>query len=384
MADDLPASKPVPESHPEGNGTFREITRYAREKITWVRSAYKFAGALVAIVFVIGVAFTYKSSSDFRNETRQETEKLTGQMLERLATTEASMRTKVDAQIAELSRTVQLRVEQEFRADNIQRLVETKARERIDATADALIKDSVSSRITPLRDEITVLINKIAEENKQKVALLDQRQDKSQKTEQELRELLDQARETLSQVRQQSDFVQTVLAAQSDDRKAYDQLCAWATNAYFSLRTQSEQAKFTIQKSYSGWLGEGSYADISWKDGINPAGMSFQEIEANWQLLPPIYARAYVDFVWSNTNITKEQKITFIHGVLADSRNSMQAADKAGRILADESKTRYNPPFEFGPLEKWWADRMASNTPPEKATNKVSENDVAPSPHVQQ
>ena len=374
MPDEAEVPKPQPQSNAESVGPYRELTQYARDEITWLRSAYKFAGALVAIVFAVGVAFTYRSSTDFRNETRQETEKLTSQMMDRLTTAEAGMRAKIDTQMAELSRVVQTRVEQEFKADNVQRLVETKAKERIDAMADSIIKQEVTSRVIPLKDEIVAMINKTAEDSKQRAVLLDRRQEESEKREKELKDLVNQARETLTQVRQQAEFVQTVLAAQSDDRMAYDQLCAWAGNSSFPLQTLAAQTRNSVQKAYVGWLGEGTYQTLSWRDGFDPNGMSYQEIERTWQGLPSAFARAYLEFVWGNTNITKEQKLTFVHGVLSDSRNSLQTADKAGRLLAAEGKVTYNPPFSFGPIQKWWNERASSNSVPETATNKVPED----------
>lgn len=369
MADNTLDSKDAEKPCSAEVSAYREIAKHAKEEIAWVRSAYKLAAGLIALIFAVGIAFTYKSSRDFRAETKEEAKQQAEQILAKLAVAEANMKVELDKQMVELSRTVQLRVEQEFKADNIKQLVETNAQMRIDAIADTLIKDEVAKRITPLRDELTALISKTSNESKQSLQLVAQRQEKSQQAETELKELSDKTHKTLTQVEQQANFVMTVIAAQNDDRSAYTQLCGWASDSSFPLENQALQARINIENSYYGWLGDRSYKVTKWQDGFDPSGLSLQEIELNWQVCPSLTARGYLDFVWGHTNITKEQKLTFVHGVLSNSRNSLQAADKAARILADESKVNYNPALNFEPLEKWWESRMASNALSNAATN---------------
>ncbi|MFA7257295.1 MAG: hypothetical protein WC047_06965 [Kiritimatiellales bacterium] len=361
--------KNVPNPLPDEISAYREISQHAKTEITWVSSAYKLAAGLITFIFVVGIWFNYKSSSDFRAETKQEAKQQTEQILAKLTVAETNMKAELDKQMAELSRTVKLRVEQEFEAGNIKQLVETEAKNRIDVIADTLIKDEVARRITPLRDELTALISQTADESKQRLLLVDQRQEKSQQTENELGKLINETHKILAQVQQQADFVMTVISAQNDDRKAYDQLVQWMNDPSFPLRDQAYQAQSRIQSSYFGWLGEGSYKTAHWKDEFDPRGLSIQEIEENWTSIPSLLARGYLDSVWNCTNITKEQKLTFMHNVLTDSRNSLQAADKAARILADESKVNYNPAFVFGPIEEWWTSRMTSNALLSTATN---------------
>lgn len=374
MGNDTKGSKAGPQSHAEKPNPYKEITLYARGEIDWVRSAYKFAGALVAIVFAVGIAFTYKSSSDFRDETRQEAEKLTKQILERLSASEMSMRTKMDAQIAELGRSVQARVDDEFRADNIRKLIEAKAKERVDATADMLIKAGISERITPLRNELTTLVTKISEDNKVKVQALDQRQEDSKKTEAELRDLIGKAQRTLAEIRQQSEFSLAVLAAQSDDRTAFDKLLRWSEDASFPFRSQALAIRLDILKRYSEFLSGSAYLHFPWKKDFDSSRMTFPEIEDTWNYTPPQFARAYAEFVWTHTNVIKEQKLAFLHKVLTESRGSMQAADWAAKTLSQEANISYNPPFDFDKIEKWWAERSITNAASQGATNNVQED----------
>ena len=70
----------------------------------------------------------------------------------------------------------------------------------------------------------------------------------------------------------------------------------------------------------------------------------------------------YLSFVWGHTNLNKEQKLSFLRNAyLEDSRNSLQAANKAAEIVAEELKAKYNPPLEFKPVEKLWSEFRATN-----------------------
>ena len=102
---------------------YKGISDHAKSEILWVRSAYKWAVALAAIVAVVGIYFTYKSSSDFKEEANKEIDR-------RLNFLELRMKYELEKQVNELGKTVENRVDQEFKTENIKALVESKARIR--------------------------------------------------------------------------------------------------------------------------------------------------------------------------------------------------------------------------------------------------------------
>jgi hypothetical protein len=126
---------------------FKDIAGFAKEEINYVRSAYKWLISLVAIVAIVGISvgiyFTYKSSIDFKKEAREE----------------------IDRQIETLRDQVALRVDKQFRQENIQKMVEEKARERIDNIADKLIEKQIADKISPQMKSADEQIKKLKQRN---------------------------------------------------------------------------------------------------------------------------------------------------------------------------------------------------------------------------
>lgn len=322
MPDEISTSNIAPGPQPlDILKTFQEITHHAREEFYWVRSVYKHATLLVA-VFIILIGFLgYSSYKDFRQ--------------------------KIEEKVNALGDAVTKRVEKEFEADNIKRLVETKAKERINLIADKLIQIAVDNRVEPVRSEMISMIKTNKEETKG---------------------LLKQADQTLAQVQQQSEFILSVLAAQGDDRKAYDQLGIWEHDSSFPLRHQAAKARLSIQRSYAGMFANKSYRPINLsREDLEI--MTFSEIINLWQATPSDGACAYIYLVQDLTNITQNQKHSFLFDILSDSRNSLQAGDLAASILAQESNIPYTAPLNFGLIKNLLKDWIISNTVPSNVTN---------------
>jgi hypothetical protein len=106
---------------------FKEIADFARSEITFVRSAYKWLISMVALVAAVGISvgiwFTYNKISDFQKDMREEVERLK----------------------TEVSR----RIDEEFKRENIHKMVEKKASEHIDAIADRLIEEKINNKVSP-------------------------------------------------------------------------------------------------------------------------------------------------------------------------------------------------------------------------------------------
>ena len=102
--------------------------------------------------------------------------------------------------------------------------------------------------------------------------------------------------------------------------------------------------------------------------GTKPEAFNIEDISNVWTQVPQIDARAFVEFVWAHTNINKEQKISFLHSVLTDSRNSLDAENRAAQLLSDELKADYNPAFDFSKIEAKWLERSSTNL---ASTNSV-------------
>jgi DNA/RNA endonuclease YhcR with UshA esterase domain len=188
-----------------------------------------------------------------------------------------------------------------------------------------------------------------------------------------LQAVLVNAKETLKRLDEQSDFILTVLAAEADDRGAYEKLIEWSENPDFKFRDQAFKAVEEVQISHvTSVFNDRPYMKFDWIDGDNHDSWNMNQIEARWQAVSPELARAYLEFVWGATNINKEQKLAFVHSVLTNSRNSLQAADRAAHLLSEELKAKYNPPFIYDDIENKWQEYLKTNHVAAISTNKVT------------
>ncbi len=337
------------------------LTDHAHKEISWVRSAYKFVVVIIGALIAIGIYFSYKSASEFKADLRDEGLRVQARQKSEFELLGQKLRQDLQSDVNDLRKEVTKRIDSEFATKEISALVQDKAKERIDTIADTLIQKNITNQIAPIRNEFVDLLSKSKADIQDRVEKLDENSKQTQKTGDELQVTLAEARSLLEKLDEQSMFIMAVLAAQTEDRDAYQRLDKWAGDENFRLRSEARKAKFAIQLSYANDMFDKPYKVLNWRETAKPNLFGMDEIGKNWQNVPSDLARAYVEFVWGHTNIDKEQKLSFLHGVLADSRNNLPALHRAARLLSDELKADYNPPLEFAKIEKSWSERLKTN-----------------------
>jgi hypothetical protein len=353
----------------------QQIVDRSHQEVTWVRSAYKFAVSIVAIIVAIGLYFSYASIRDLKSDLRQEGDYIQKQLSDETALLGRTLQQDLRDEVTTVRQDVAKRLDDEFKTEEITALIHTKAAERVNAVADELIKVETEKRITPLRKELTDLINTSATRAQTAISHLNEKLQDTRTTETALKLTLEDARKTLNEVKMQSDFIMTVLAAQSDSRTAYNKLSKWVATPEFPLRAQAASVRDDIQRSYCGWMGDRPYKTIEWPSELKAEDFTISQTHAFWTTIPADRARAFVEFVWKHKKLTEEERLSFLHGALADSKDSLQAADKAARILSEHAKVKYNPPFNFSHIEKWWGERSQASKTTDEAANKNMDSD---------
>lgn len=285
---DNPESKSPQVTKDNRTDHFKEITDFARSEIEWVRSAYKWLISLVAVVALVGVSvgiyFTYKSSSDFKKETREDLDRL-GKQVER-------------------------HIEEQFKKENINKMVEEKAKARIDEIANALIDKQISDKISPQINSAQEKLEKIQKDFKI--------------TEDNIREL-----------NAVSEFTMMVIAAQNDDRKAFDKLKSWANDPKFPRSSEAQQAWIKVMDEHESPFGQSF--DVKWKDGIDPAKLSLTELDNAFKLAPSFIRVGILEYIWKRQDIPKKEKMLFLVKVIK-SDSSLKLVEYAARYFIQESK----------------------------------------------
>jgi hypothetical protein len=69
-----------------------------------------------------------------------------------------------------------------------------------------------------------------------------------------------------------------VIAAQSDDRRSFDQLRKMAGEENNRFANLAGQAWLTIYEAHSGPISQSGF-QVPWKDGVDPAKLSLDDLE---------------------------------------------------------------------------------------------------------
>jgi hypothetical protein len=231
-------------------------------------------------------------------------------------------------------------------------------------------KQLVTATEQQLRD-LSALIEKSSRDAEQSITTLNQQVQEQRVAEKLLKATIEDAQKVLADLKVQSEFILISTAAQSDDRSACDQLIKWAEDPTFPLREYAERVFLGIRREFYGDRGQKNWTILRWNEGVKPDEFTLKEVQKNWRGCPSRVARGYVQFVCDHPKLSKEEKLSFMHDVLSDSRNSLHAADAAARVLAEEGKIAYNSAFSFSEIEAWWTKRSTNNVQPKTANKDI-------------
>jgi hypothetical protein len=301
-----------------------KLQTQADKQIERVWKTYLFIGTCVTILISFGIWFFGNSFSDFKSS----------------ITTE--VRTEKDI----VQRQVTMQIEQEFAKENITKIVEAKARERIDDVATILIKEQLSLLLDPklaaINGDIETLSATLAEKSKI-----------SDETLIQVNQAIEDATKVLENMKTAADVITTILAAQNDDWEAFDQLRKWFEDKTFPLHALVGNVHATIRKSYSSSMA--AYLNIPWTPGIDPAKMPLATFQKLLLELDPLFHGHLAKVVWDRSDIPKRERMQFLIQVLGTSK-SLTARHFAATFFVDaasDKDLRWEP-FQVDDLLAWW------------------------------
>lgn len=213
----------------------------------------------------------------------------------------------------------------------INEVVESRALQRIDDTADNIISDKIRSEITP---RLSTADSKV----------------------ESLDTTIQEARSTLDEVKQQSEFITTLVAAENDDRHALDRLASWAEDPSHPMSQLARQAWLKIRIYYVGDEIKPTIT-FTWPSGIDPSHDSMDVLRAFYKTLPTDFHPVAVQQIWNNTNISKQLRMEFLIDVMRNDA-SINAVDYARKFFwkstdLDQGDLKVKP-LVLDPLYTWW------------------------------
>jgi len=180
----------------------KEIDHYvnivdrAHEEIAGVRHVYMWLAGVLGFIFVVGMGIatfiTYSTIGDIKSS--------------------------VEERVSKLEKRVEERIEEQFNQNNIRKLVEDKAIERIDKVADKLIGEKIDEKATPLIRDVEIQVRDL---QSRLVAIEEKINQTMADSEKKLGALERETEKNLKAMEIESKFLLTVLRAQNGDKESW-------------------------------------------------------------------------------------------------------------------------------------------------------------------
>jgi len=221
------------------------------------------------------------------------------------------------------------------------------------ASADANLIADLKSRV----EAQSATVNLVAKEAADAKQLVNDLSEKNIKAEEKLTQLdmaINYGNLAVKELQLYTQFNTTVLAAQNDNRPAYDKLWNWSEDSSFPFQSAAAQAAQTIMDQHAPQIVRAGFK-VSWNEGVDPQQLSLNEL---WQALisaPPHIRLGILEFVWvKRTDISKRDRLQFLVDVLKNDE-SLQVVEYAGRYFAQGTEDKLKPIAIKAHL-KWWED----------------------------
>jgi len=222
-------------------------------------------------------------------------------------------------------------VEAESKLEAIER-IKTRV-EAQGATIDLVAKDAKEAR------QLTDEIKKKSEEVEKKVKEMDQNVERADKNTKELSAVLE--------------FTNTVVAAQSDDRKAYDKLKAWADDPTFRYSKESLQAYVKVMDDHSSGMYSSGFT-VPWSAEFDPAKLDLQALSAIYRTAPDHVKLGLIEYIWGRKDLTRLSRLDFLMSVIRTD-SSLKAVEYAGRYFTQGTELKIKP-VATDYLSQWWTE----------------------------
>ena len=199
------------------------------------------------------------------------------------------------------------------------------------ATIDLVAKDAKEAK------QLTEDIKKKSDEVEVKVKKVDLALEKATAQTKELSSLLE--------------FTNTVVAAQNDDRKAFDRLKTWADNLSYPYSKEAAQAWQKVMADHAQPWSSGGFT-IPWKEGFDPSKLDIHGLAEQYAGAPAQMHPALLEYIWGRKDIPKVVRMDFLMEVMRHDA-SLNAVEYAGRYFTAGADQKIKP-LAVDYLYDWW------------------------------
>ncbi len=199
------------------------------------------------------------------------------------------------------------------------------------ATVDLVAKDASEAK-------------KISEEVVEKNKLAEEKLDT-------LNKAIAKVNDALANIDAETEFIKTVIAAQNDDRIAFDKLKGWSEEKNNRFSSRASQAWSTIFEDHNK-LFSISGLKVPWIEGLDPSKLSLIELSQEYNKIPVQFKTALLEYIWKRDDIPKIDRLDFMMEVMKTDL-SLTAVEYAGRHFTSGTEQKIKPlAVEY--LSDWW------------------------------
>ncbi len=217
-------------------------------------------------------------------------------------------------------------------------------------TSDAKTVAELKERV----ENQSATVDLVAKEASKAKALSEEVADKNKRAEDKLETLdkaIDKANTTLEELEAVTEFTTAVVAAQNDDRKAFDKLKLWAEDKAYRFSGRAQQAWNKILEEHSKPFFVSGFK-VPWTEGFDPSKLTLPELSKQYQHAPAQLKPALLEYIWNRNDIPKIDRLDFMLNVM-QTDSSLTAVEYAGRYFTSGTDQKIKPlAVEY--LGNWW------------------------------
>jgi hypothetical protein len=320
-----------PKKDVETVALYQDIVDRAHKEVEHVRKVYYWFSGLITILLATGIGagvyVTGKNTSEIRANMQAEADLMKAKATQEFAVLKSGLQSDLENKIGDVTEKVQIRIDDQFKKENVESMVREKAQERIDKVADPIIESKIDKKISPVI-EVANKTLKAVEDDAAKM------------------------HGTVTQLELFSEFSITSTAAQNDDRVAFEQLRRWSMDKSYPLSSRAQLAVSTItdRLDTAFLIAEGPPI---WDTGTDPAKLRLSDLEAKYESVSSHQAKTEIArYIEDREDISKKDKLEFFVKMLPKEQ-STDAFDILFKLFERESGQKFKR-FDTDSMLEWW------------------------------
>lgn len=222
------------------------------------------------------------------------------------------------------------------------------------ATQQAQSDAKTIAELTERVENQSAIVALVAKDASKAKEISEEVADKNRRAEEKLNtldEAITKANTALADLETATEFTMTVVAAQNDDRKAFDKLKEWSKEKNYRFSSRAAQAWNTIFENHNKPF---FFSDLTvpWIEGIVPSNLSLPELAKQYRKAPTQLKPALLEYIWKRDDIPKIERLDFMMYVIKHD-SSLTAVEYAGRHFTSGTNQKIKPmAVEY--LADWW------------------------------